>query len=212
MKSIGLKGFSLGALAIAAATLALQAQAAPVVSFSPASQEAPGPTATVDIVVNGLTEAVGAVALTLTFDSSILSGAGFVLDPTNAMLVSNSPFNDFSLGFGVGTLSLDFTYDVGSFANGAALFAAEGGGAELKLATLTFNTVGNGLSSLSFTGLSLAGYFDFINPNAANLNATGRDGSICVPGNCNNIPEPTTPLLVMAALGALALSRKSKQA
>jgi hypothetical protein len=211
MKSIGLKGYGLRALAVAAATLALQAQAAPVVWFSPSSQDATGPTATVDIVVSGLTEALSTVALNVNYSSANLTGLSYTVDPTDAMHVDDNPaLNDFSPGFGLGTLDLVFAYDMFAFTDAAALFAAEGSGADLKLATVTFNTGTAGLSTLSFTGVSLAGFPD-ANGDSADLHASGRPGSICVGGTCN-VPEPTSPLLVFAALSALALSRKSKQA
>jgi len=173
-----------------------------------------------DIEVSGLDSStpVGAVGLTLTFNSAILQGLSYIADPGNKMGVAINPaFNDISCGFGVavgpvcvatpGTFDLNLFADL-SFADNAALFAAQGTG--FTLARLTFTTVGLGLSNLDLSNI-VTGDVTFLNT-GANSTATG---SVCVSVNgqtsCrNSVPEPTTALLVATALGGLAIRRRHK--
>lgn len=197
---------SLAVLALAAAGFLGTAQAAPVVSISPASQDlAIGAQTTVDIIVSGLTQpadAVGGFEITLDFDDSLLSGIGFVLDPTGAMGAFDA-FNDFSFGFSGGSLNLEYLASLDE--DQASLAALQG--SSFVLATVTFEGVANGLSPLS---LSLTDLSDFLGDSL--LLDTSRNGSICVGGNCgNNVPEPGTYGLAGIALLAAGWAGRARR-
>ena len=210
MKSLPRALARLAALTLSAAALVSSAVAAPTVYFSPVAQNvALGPTATVDIFVKDLTQSVGGVGMTLNWNSSILSGFSFLADPDVKMGAAIVP-NDGSGPFAVGSLVFNFVSDFPSYPTEALLFASEGSGAPLRLATVTFNTLANGLSALTLTSGVL---FDF--DGLVSLGAAFDTGSICVgaPAGCvgggagPTIPEPTTMLLVASALG-LAIRRR----
>ena len=198
----------LTALALAASTLVAPALAAPTVYFSPVNQNTLGPTVSVDILVKDIVvgQSIGAVGMTLNWNSFVLSGNSFSVDPDSKMGVGLDPLNNNSGPLMASSLLFFFVADI-SFVDDAALGASEGSG--FKLASVTFNTVGNGLSTLTFSNANLFGF-----DGSTNLNARFDTGSICVgdPAGCvNRIPEPTTPLLVMAALGGLAFTRRAQR-
>jgi hypothetical protein len=195
-----LRGLALAALA--AAAFLSQAEAAPVVSVSPATQTiGVGDPATVNIIVSGLTQALGGFSFILGFNNAILSSTGYTPNPDNLMGVF--PL-DLSLGFTGG--SLDVFYIADEFATEADL--AAGQGASFTLATVGFKGLTEGLSPLTLTGVALSNF-----TGGATIAGVGvQNGEICV----NNagarcaaeIPEPTTMLLVATALGTLAWRRR----
>jgi hypothetical protein len=193
----------LAAFALAAATFLPQAQAAPVVSIDPATQTiGVGGTATVDIIVSGLTDPTGGFSLTLGFNNSIVSGASFLNDP--GVKMGAAPL-DLSLGFSGGSLDLFFLADAG--ATQASLAASEGAG--FKLATLTFKGLAEGLSALTLSNVVMSNW----DGTATLAGVTSQNGEICVAaagaGCAKNVPEPATPLLVAVALFALAMRRRA---
>lgn len=198
-----LRGVAIAVLA--ATTLLSQAWAAPVVSINPTSQtiNVGGP-ASIDIVVSGLTlpgEAVGGFSLLLAFNSVLLSGVNFTLDP-GARMGAFDPQNDFSFGFTGG--SLDLFYLANADQDQAGLAGLQAGGS-FTLATVEFSGLANGVSPLQLSDVVLS----FANGDTTLPQSGIRNGEICVGGNCgNDVPEPSTILLVGAALGALALRRR----
>ena len=188
------------ALALAASGLLSHAVAAPVVSISPATQIISiGDTASIDIIVSGLTDPLGGFSLMLGFDTSFLSADGFLNDPGGKFGASAL---DLSGGFSGGSLELFFVADVGE--TEASLAAAQG--ASFTLATIGFIGSANGLSPLKLSEVILSNW----NGQDTLPGVGTRNGEICVGGNCNvvEVPEPTSMLLVGAALGALALRRR----
>lgn len=188
-----LRGLALAALAAAS----LIAQAAPVVSISPATQTINiGDPASVDIIVSGLTDPVGGFSLTLDFNNVFLSSVDYSNDPGGTM--GASPL-DLSGGFSGGSLDLFFVADASE--TEASLANAQG--ASFTLATVNFLGAANGLSPLKLSDVVLSNW----NGDSTLAGVGTRNGEICVGGECAN-PEPGTMLLVGAALGALALRRR----
>ena len=186
------------ALAVLAATVLLsQAQAAPLVSINPATQNINvGDIANIDIVVSGLTDPVGGFSLKLTFSDSIVAGDSYLNDPDVKMGVLSL---DLSQGFSGDELELFFVADPAE--TEASLAGAQGG--SFRLATVSFEGLVNGLSPLRLSDVVLSNW-----DGTETLPGVGtRNGEICVGGNCA-IPEPTTLLLVGSALGALAWRRR----
>ncbi|MFO1270645.1 MAG: PEP-CTERM sorting domain-containing protein [Rubrivivax sp.] len=198
------KGTIRGLAALALAAGAFIAQAAPVVSVNPATQNiGVGGTALVDIVVSGLTEPTGGFSLTLTFDSSIVSGVTFTNDPDGKMGLL--PL-DLSGGFTGNTLDLYFVAD--ALETSSTLSASEG--ASFTLASLSFLGLIDGTSPLTLSSVVLSNW----DGTATLAGVTSTNGSICV-GTCDGgptVPEPATALLLATALGiAGATRRRAKQ-
>lgn len=192
----------------ATAVLAGQAQAAPTVTFNPASQNiAIGQQTSVDIVVSGLVQpgdAVGGFSLVLTFNGTFLSGLDYVLDP-GAKMGAYDAANDFSFGFSGD--SLDLFYIANAAEDRDSLAALQGD--SFVLATVSFEGAANGLSPLRIPdGVVLSNW----NGDQTLVNVN-RAGEICVAAqgvNCNVVPEPASMVLVGTALGALALLRRRR--
>jgi hypothetical protein len=206
MKNSKLTTRALTALAIAAGALLSQAQAA-VIFISPASQNANvGDTVGVDIFVSGLTQALGGFAFDLNYDATRLSFTAFQADPDLKMGDLLNPALNLSLGNSGASVNFDMLAGFVAPADEATLFTLQGSGAQFRLGHIDWTALNNpGNAPLTLSGFSLSDY------NGAAINSNVRDAAVCVGGNCTNVPEPTTPLLVAAALGALALSRKNKQ-
>lgn len=195
----------LAALALAAGAWLGTAHAAPVVTIDPVTQDvAVGGNASVNIVVSNLdqpTEAIGGFSLTLSFNTTYVSGVSYVNDPGGTMGLD--PL-DLSLGFAGGTLDLFFLADF--FEDEASLAAAQGG--SFTLATVEFFGVAPGLSPLTLSNVNLS-YADGITTIPG---VVARNGSICVGGDCTNqVPEPASYALVLAALGAAGMARRRAQ-
>lgn len=200
MKSIHRTLQRLALAAFAATAFFSQAEAAPIVSISPASQNigvgAPG---SIDIIVSGLTVPTGGFSLTLGFNNSFLSSVGFLNDP--GVKMGALPL-DLSGGFSGGSLDLFFAADASSTLLG--LTASEG--SSFTLAHVSFLGLANGLSPLTLSNVVLSNF----DGTATLAGVTSTNGQICVGGNCaiNPIPEPETYLLFAAGLGALAMRRR----
>lgn len=192
----------LAATALAVTTLLSQAVAQPVVSIVPADQTINvGDPVSIDIIVSGLTDPVGGFSLLLTFLDSIVSGTVYVNDPGVRMGVD--PL-DLSLGFLGGSGSpLDLFFVADPLETEASLAASEG--ASFTLARVSFMGLANGLSPVQLSNVVLSNW----NGTETLAGVTSRNGRICVGGECA-VPEPATILLLAAALGALALSRRKQ--
>lgn len=202
MKSRKLTTLALAAVAVAAGAFASQAQAAAVISIVPSALTINiGDPLSVDIFVSGLTQSLGGYSFDVNWDGGRLGFLSGVVNPDNRM--GAVPF-DLSLGLSGASYGFDVLAD-GLITDGA-LFAAQGSGASFRLGTLSLSGIGNGFASIALSGFSLSNY-----DGSAAIPSSAEGARVCVGGNCTNvIPEPTTPLLVMAALGALALIRKQQ--
>jgi len=189
--------------ALAATAFFSQAEAAPVVSISPSTQNiAVGSPGSVNIIVSGLTDPTGGFSLTLGFNNSFLSGVTFFNDP--AAKFGAVPL-DLSLGFSSGSLDLFFVADASATQN--SLSALQG--ASFTLATVNFLGLADGLSPLTLSNVTLSNW----DGSADLAGVTSTNGQICV-GDCaiNPIPEPETYLLFTAGLAALAMRRRRRAA
>ena len=188
--------------ALTAVTFLSQSHAAPVVFVTPSTQNvANGAVGSVDIIVNGLTQALGGFQFDLTWNAGFLSGSSFVANPSG--LMGPAPL-DLGLGLGVGGISANAFVLADAIITEAALAAAQGTGFILGRLTFTGGP-SNGFTPLNLSNVVLSNF----SGGAIIGGVTTRNGTVCVGGNCvNQVPTPTTPLLVMAALGALALTRK----
>jgi hypothetical protein len=203
---------------LAGVLFAVRAEAVPIVSITPVSQTVNvGDPVSVDILVSGLgaLEAVGGFSLILSFNSAILSGVGFAIDPDSKMGVEDSSLSG---GFAGGTLDLFvFAEDFAPAGPGPEEFtnlkALQGAG--FRLATINFSAIGAGLSPLTLSVAAPGGTF-LSDALGNNLTATGENGSVCVapaagvPANCDvaAVPEPGTIALFGTGVAALLVRRR----
>lgn len=196
---------------------------ASTISVIPGSQTiAPGGTASVDLILSGLTagETVGAFSLLLSFNNAILGApASFTVDP-DLKMGAYDVFNDFSLGFSGGTLDLQYLANLVTFPNNpageAALKVSEGAG--FRLARVSFTGLAEGLSSLNLAVSPSTGIFLSNFAGTAAIPAGVVNGSVCVdnpqtPNNLCNVaavPEPATLALLGAGIGALVVQRRRR--
>ena len=192
------------ATALASAAFVSQAEAAPVITVDPVTQNvANGGTATVDIDVSGLTQGVGGFSFDLAFDPTLLSGISFANDP--GVTMGAAPL-DLSGGFSSGNLDVFFVAD--STATEGTLSAAQGTGFVLTQITFGASAVNSGLSALTLSNYVLSES----DGATSKAGVTAVDGQICVGGNCgvHSAPEidPAGALGAMTLLaGGLALMR-----
>jgi len=208
MKTIHRTVQRLALAALAATAFLSQAEAAPVVSISPATQTiGVGGNAAVDIIVSGLSlsDPTGGFSLTLGFNNSFVSGVSFLNDPGTKM--GAAPL-DLSGGFTGGSLDLFFLADAN--AKLADLAASEG--TSFTLATLSFKGIAEGLSPLTLSNVVLSNW----NGDSDLAGVSALNGSICVSNGeacvINAVPEPETVLLLAAGLVAVALRRRQRAA
>jgi len=205
---------ALAAIAVAATAFLSQAQAAPVISlnFTPAADVAFGGAVGVDIMVSGLTQAIGGYAFDLNYDGGRMTFGSFLADPDTKMGDAADPALDLSLG-NIGTL-VNLNVLSGFFLPADELTLAGLQGAGFRLGHVGFTALANpGFASFTVSGFSLSNY----DGTASIQGVTVANGQLCVSADgrtpcANGVPEPATPLLVAAALGGLALCRRRQQA
>ena len=207
---------TLGKLAvIAAASMAClsAAHADPIFTVTPSLLNVATSTAnvlTVDIIVSGLTSAVGGYSFDLNYDGGLLAFSSYLVDPDTKMGNAANPILDFSTGAGVNKVGMDILSGFFLPGDEATLAALQGAG--FRLGTVTLSSLGNvGFAALSISGFSLSNYDGTVSFPTSAVNS-----QVCVSPDgvtpCTNaVPEPTTALLVATALGALALRRKRPQ-
>jgi hypothetical protein len=153
----------------------------------------------VDIIVDGLPSAAGAFSLDLDYGN--LSFVSFLVGPGGTFGTTPA---DYSLGDLGGSISLvaayDFLESLDPLTEPAA-FAAQNSGGPFVIAHVNFTGIAPGDFTLDLSNVAVSNWVGDIDDPAFNLLI-----------GTNNVPEPMTPLLVAAALGGLALTRKHKAA
>ena len=193
---------AVAAMVLVAASAVGRAEATPVVSIDPVSQTANvGDAVLADILVSGLTDPVGAFALQIRFNDTILQGVSFINDPTAKM--GPSP-TDLSFGFNGGAGSpLDLFFSADLALSAADLTALQGTG--FKLATVSFTAAANGVTALALNNVVLS---DFL---GATIPSSAVNGLACIGGPCPAAPEPgVLSLLGAGAAAMLARRRRSR--
>lgn len=208
---------ALAAIAVAASAVLSQAQAAPVITVVPSDLNPGfGSALGVDIMLSGITQAVGGFSFTLTYDAALLTFGSYVADPDTKMGSALFPADDYSVGHSGNTVSVDilagfFGGDPNGADSEAALFALQGAGFKLAHVDFTAGAAPGGLANLNLTAFSLG---DFTG--GLTIASTAVNAQVCVGGNCgagpNPIPEPSSMLLLATAVVGLLVSSKARRA
>lgn len=227
MKSIrNLMGFVVAAV-VAGVLAAPRAEATPVISVVPALQGAfVGDTVSADILVSGLTtDAVGGVSFLLSFDSSILKGTSFTLDPDAKMGFALNPgLNDFGSGFSAGgTSPFEAFFLADASLDNTALLSLQGAG--FRLAHVEFSALTAGTSALALSFEPTVGAFlSDANGNVllssavngcvvvANRDVITDNAAVADPCAVAAVPEPATFGLFATGIAALVRARRKKNA
>ena len=204
------------ALALAAASLFSQAHADAVLTVNVSSTDpAFGSTLGVDVVISGLTQAVGAYSFTLTYDASLLALSSFTADPDSKMGNATFPAESYGLGQVGNSVNFDmlagfFGGDPGGADSEAALYALQGSGASFKLGHIDFTALGppGGIANLNLSSFSVSDFSGLVA-----INSSARNAQVCVGGSCSTtVPEPSSMLLLASAMVALVASRRKSVA
>ena len=206
---------ALASIAVAAATWVSPAQAFPALSLvlTPAANVVFGGPVGVDIFVSGLTGAVGGYNFDLNYDSSRMMFSSFSADPDTKMGDAADPALD--LSGGNASPLVNFNVLSGFFLPADEVTLAGLQGTGFKLGHANFTALSNaGFAAFGLSGVSLS---DYGGATINNVSATGGQLCVIAPGStapCGNIsvPEPASALLVAAALGGFALSRRQSKA
>ncbi len=187
-------------MAVAAASFASQTYAGTVILvMSTPTITTAGEAVSVDIVVDGLPSAAGGFTLDLDYDSN-LSFDAFLLGPSGTF--GPAP-EDVGSNNTNGSVFLSAFYDL-SVLDDTVAYATQSSGGLFTLARVDFTGVAAGDFTLGLRNVAVSNWLGEFDDPAFNL-------LVCSGAACG-VPEPSTPLLVAAALGALSLRRKHKAA
>jgi len=198
-----IKNALLQAAVIAATLLAPVARADINFSLNPTTQTVNvGGTFSYDLLVSGLTSGVSALGgydITIGYAPAIVAPS--LIAYTNRL--GNPPFEAMQMNsFFAGTLEI---VEVSLLSPAALLSRQTFAGSSFSLATLTFDALAAGTSSLTLA-VAASGTVD---QDGYLLNATTTDGQAIVTQSVSGVPEPSAIwLLVTAAGGVLALRRR----
>jgi hypothetical protein len=188
---------------IAGLAIGLGASTAQAISldFSPVSQEVIlGNQVVVDVMISGLTggtaPSLGAFDVNVSFDPMILSIAGVTFGDQ----LDLEGYGSFSGWSSVGLDSI-YLFEVSSDSP-ETLDSMQA--SEFKLASLTFDSIGVGTSTLMFSDVVLG---DSLGITLEDI--TFDDGSVTVTAT-TPVPEPATILLLAAGLGWLGFVRRRR--
>ncbi|GGO74137.1 cohesin domain-containing protein [Bowmanella pacifica] len=183
------------------------ALATPIIMLDPASSSGNlGDTITIDILWDGSADPayLGAWDVDIAFDASILSFSSATFD-FGVDSFGCIPGITCDAVLAPGLLDIyEFSLD-----DIATLMANQDGlGNMFRLASIDFVAIGEGLSSLSFTGPFLT----FGDEQGGAISPILRDASVCIGANgCTQIPEPAGLLLFVGGLLLVAQARKTSK-
>lgn len=200
----------------AAAALSLPAQAA-VVSFSPASQTVanPGDSVSVDVRVSGLgTEVVSAFDFNIFFNPAILTNTSIVFNEAGLGVTPGFAFADDWFADADTSVAGEVKLTLFSWLTSDGEIADIQADDSFTLFTLNFDAAANGATNLFF-GAPPDFDRNLVGREALTLDASYGQACVAVGtgATCDNqVPEPASYALALAALGAASLARRRAKA